>query len=205
MIGIVDYGLSNISSVVNALAAIEQDAFVARKPADLVKASKIILPGVGAFGDGMDNLRKGQWVDELESQVRKSGKLVLGLCLGMQFLATTGYEMGVHQGLGWVSGSVNRIPSEDPVVRVPHIGWNDVTFTKTDGLYAGMGQSRTFYFVHSFILCPDNSDIVSGVCSYGRDFTASVEIDNIFAVQFHPEKSQTAGLNVLKNFASMKD
>lgn len=204
MIAVIDYGMGNLRSVINAFAALDCPAFIARQPSDLTDAHKIILPGVGAFGDGMANLRAADLVGALDHEVRKRGKLFLGICLGMQFLATVGNELGTHQGLGWVSGSVDRIPADDPAIRIPHIGWNDVTFTKTSGLYAGLSDSQAFYFVHSFVLNPEDTQVVSGICSYGVDFTASLEVGNIYAVQFHPEKSQRAGLAVLKNFALME-
>lgn len=203
MIAVIDYGMGNLRSVINAFTALDCPAFIARQSAELADAHKIVLPGVGAFGDGMVNLRAADWVGALNHEVRQRGKLFLGICLGMQFLATVGYELGTHEGLGWVAGAVDRIPADDPAIRIPHIGWNDVTFTKTDGLHAGLGNSQAFYFVHSFVLNPEDQQVVSGVCSYGVDFAASLEVDNIYAVQFHPEKSQKAGLAVLKNFALM--
>ena len=118
----------------------------------------------------------------------------------MQLLATTGTEHGIHSGLGWIPGVAEREFALDPMLRVPQIGWNDVRIIKRDGLYAGLGDSQTFYFVHSYILSPNDPAVVSGMCVHGVKFAASVEADNIFATQFHPEKSQKAGLAVLRNF-----
>lgn len=199
---IVDYGMGNLRSVVNAFAAIGCEAVVSNDPADTSGAQRIVLPGVGAFGDAMNNLRATGWLDALEENVRSKGKPFLGLCLGMQLLATIGTEHGTHAGLGWVSGAVERITNDDSSVRIPHIGWNDVEFTQINGLYSGLGKAQTFYFVHSYVLKPVESTVISGICNYGSSFAASIEIDNIFATQFHPEKSQKAGLAVLKNFIS---
>lgn len=200
---IINYGMGNLRSVANAFAAIGCEAFVSDRPKDLYCAERIVLPGVGAFGDGMNNLRNSGWIEALEEEVCQKGKLFLGLCLGMQLLATTGTEHGLRNGLNWIKGSVERIRSEESI-RIPHIGWNDVRFEKTNGLYSGLGDKQTFYFVHSYILHPEESRSVSGICNYNIDFVASIEIDNIYATQFHPEKSQKAGLSVLKNFLTMK-
>lgn len=203
-LAIIDSGMGNLRSVANAFEALECPARITADPQDLREAERIVLPGVGAFGDGMDKLRRGGWIEALEQEVRQKGKLFLGLCVGMQLLATRGTEHGDHAGLGWIPGVVDRLPTEDPAIRVPHIGWNDVRVTKTDGLYAGVGESQVFYFVHSYVFLPDDPGVVSGVCSHGIDFAASLEVENIFATQFHPEKSQKAGLAVLKNFLALK-
>lgn len=197
---IIDYGMGNLRSVANAFEVLGCAVMISNTPADLRIANGIVLPGVGAFGDGMKNLHSAGWIDSLEEEVRQNRKPFLGICLGMQLLATTGTEYGVHKGLNWIPGIVEKIPSKDPKIRVPHIGWNDVFFTKKDGLYTNMSDSQVFYFVHSYMLVPENPTVVSGFCSYGVDFAASIEFDNIFATQFHPEKSHKAGLAVLKNF-----
>jgi imidazole glycerol-phosphate synthase subunit HisH len=199
---IIDYGMGNLRSVANALEAIGCSVMISNSPADLRIANGIVLPGVGAFGDGMKNLQSAGWIDSLEKEVRQNRKPFLGICLGMQLLATTGTEYGVHKGLNWIPGLVKKIPGKEQKIRVPHIGWNEVRFANKDGLYAGLGDSQVFYFVHSYMLVPENPTVVSGVCSYGVDFAASVETDNIFATQFHPEKSHKAGLAVLKNFSN---
>ena len=200
---IVDYGMGNLRSVANAVEVIGWEALISSNPEDLRRADKVILPGVGAFGDGMRNLKAMGWINVLDEEIRRKAKPFLGLCLGMQLLATTGTEHGTHQGLNWIPGVVERIQCDGPKIRVPHIGWNDVRFVKGEGLYSGMGDSKTFYFVHSYVFRPESFSVVSGVCSYGVEFAASLELDNIFATQFHPEKSQKAGLAVLKNFLSM--
>lgn len=200
---IIDYGMGNLRSVANAFAAIGCQALVSGHPEDLSRAKRIVLPGVGAFGDGMQNLSTANWIEALEEEVKRKGKPFLGLCLGMQLMGTTGTEHGSHPGLNWVPGNIERILPNDPALRVPHIGWNDVRLVKKNGLYAGLGDSETFYFVHSYVFHPEDPSVISGVCSYGVEFAASVEIGNICATQFHPEKSQRAGLSVLKNFLNV--
>jgi imidazole glycerol-phosphate synthase subunit HisH len=199
---IVDYGMGNLRSVQNAFAAIGSPASVALAPAELATADAIVLPGVGAFADGMSNLRTRGWVEALEREVRERGKPFLGLCLGQQLLATTGTEHGVHAGLGWISGTVERFSAADGSIRIPQIGWNEVQFARPEPMYAGLGESRDFYFVHSYILKPADAGVVSGFCHHGERFAASVVQENIWATQYHPEKSQKAGLAVLRNFVS---
>ena len=195
--------MGNLRSVANAFEALGCLVNVSNHPADLKTADRIVLPGVGAFGDGMHNLQAFGWIDALEEEVRYKGKPFLGLCLGMQLLATTGTEYGLHPGLNWIRGIVVRIPSDDPTIRVPHIGWNDVSFIKKGGLYAGLGDSCVFYFVHSYVLRPEDPEVTSGVCSFGTEFVASVEMGNIWATQYHPEKSHGGGLKVLQNFLNL--
>jgi imidazole glycerol-phosphate synthase subunit HisH len=199
MIAIIDYGMGNLRSVANAFEALGAEAKIAAEPAALREASGIVLPGVGAFGDGMRNLHERGFVEELQDQVIDGGKPFLGLCLGLQLLGTTGFEHGTHAGLGWIPGVVDRLraPSD---IRVPHIGWNDVRFVKTDGLYAGLGEKQVCYFVHSYAFHPEDRSVISGLCDYGGDFVASVSRENIHATQFHPEKSHKAGLAMLRNW-----
>lgn len=200
---VINYGMGNLRSVANAVEALGHEAFIADRPEMLRTAERIILPGVGAFGDGMRQLGGGGWTEHLDREVRHNGKPFLGLCLGMQLLASTGTEHGNHDGLGWIRGTVDRLPSGGGL-RIPHIGWNDVRFTKREGLYASLGDSGVFYFVHSYIFRPEDPQVVTGVCTYGGDFVASIECRNIFGTQFHPEKSQKAGLAVLKRFLEMR-
>ena len=203
MIAIIDYGMGNLRSVYNAFQSLGREVTIASKPEQLRDAQGVVLPGVGAFGDGMHNLREWGFVEELDSLVLRGGKPFLGLCLGLQLLATTGFEHGKNLGLNWIRGTVERIkfPEGSAMMRIPHIGWNDVRFAKKGGLYAGLGDSQSFYFVHSFILKPNDPSVVSGVCDYGVDLVASVEFNNIAATQFHPEKSHKAGLAVLRNWS----
>lgn len=202
VIAILDYGMGNIHSIYNALTFIGADARIVGDPKGLKDAGGIVLPGVGAFGDGIRNLRRMGFEEALSREVIEGGKPFLGICLGLQLLGSVGFEHGRNEGLGWIKGVVERFPAshEGEVLRVPHIGWNDVTFLKRDGLYSSLGETQSFYFVHSYVLRPDDPSVVSGTCSYGIEFAASVESGNISAVQFHPEKSHKSGLAVLKNF-----
>lgn len=202
LVGIVNYGMGNLRSVANAIASLQFPAQIVDHPTELSRFSHIILPGVGAFGDAMKNLQTQGWVSVLEREVRENKKPFLGICLGMQLLATVGTEHGTHKGLDWISGTVERLSSDDSNIRIPHIGWNEAHIAKSDGLYAGLTKTPTFYFVHSYVLKPSDNQIVSATTTHGVEFIASVEFDNIYATQFHPEKSQKAGLALLKNFLS---
>ena len=131
-----------------------------------------------------------------------SQKPILGICLGMQLIASKGFELGTFQGLGWISGTVEIMKSSKDC-RIPHIGWNDVNITKDNILYRGLGENLTFYFVHSYALIPSNIDIISGQTNHSHQFVSSIEFENIFATQFHPEKSQKSGMKLLKNFTNI--
>src|SRR5215218_5094492 len=194
---IIDYSMGNLRSVVNAFRAVGADAVVSRDPDDLAGAPRIVLPGVGAFGDGMRNLRERGWVEPLEREVRDRGKPFLGLCVGMQLVASRGTEHGHHEGLGWIDATVDRLPANG--IRVPHIGWNDVTIHNGTALFADV-DPPTFYFVHSYVVVAKDESVVSASCTYGIDFAAAIEADNVHATQFHPEKSQRSGLAVIRNF-----
>lgn len=202
VISIINYGMGNLRSVWNALEAVGGEPVIARRPEDLRTADRIVLPGVGAFGDGIRNLREGGWVDVLEEEVLEKGKPFLGICLGMQLLATTSHEHGVHGGLNWVPGTVRRLPQEE--VRVPLIGWCDVDVRRPSGLLEGLGDRPAFYFVHSYHLAPDSPEVVTSICSYGVDFAATLQKENVFGTQFHPEKSHRTGLRLLQNFSQYR-
>jgi len=202
MVTVVDYGAGNLRSVVNALEALGHPSRVTDDPAALRDAPALILPGVGSFGEGMDRLRAHDLVAALTEEVLGRKKPYLGICLGLQFLATEGEEYGRHAGLGWIPGVTRRIEPGDPSVKVPHIGWNTVDTARPGTLLANLGEPPVFYFVHSYYFepAPDARDAVSGTCDHGVTMAAVVERDNVFGVQFHPEKSQRAGLRVLENF-----
>lgn len=202
-IGIINYGMGNLSSVLNAFSVLGAAPLIMETPAQLRDVERIVLPGVGAFGDGMANLRSGGWVSELEAAVLAEKKPFLGLCLGMQLLATQGTEHGEWTGLGWIPGAVRRLVPTDTSIRVPHMGWNDLEVTKANGLYRGMTDA-VCYFVHSYAFTPENPDVVSAFCTHGERFAASLEWRNIFATQYHPEKSQRSGLAVLRNFLTVE-
>ncbi len=199
-IAIINYGLGNLSSVANALSFVGAEPFIAETPSDLDRADKAILPGVGAFGDGMKNLRENGWIEKIHDFTLVAQKPFLGICLGMQLLATTGTEHGDHQGLDLIKGTVIRLTSPDKSIRIPHIGWNDVKVREGTISYQDIAMPHDFYFVHSYALLPDDPSVVSATCHHGQDFVASVENENIWGAQFHPEKSQRAGLGFLKNF-----
>jgi imidazole glycerol-phosphate synthase subunit HisH len=202
-IAVVDYGMGNLRSVSNAFEAAGQPVEIITRPEQLNGVAGIVLPGVGAFGDAMRNLHERGLVQVLDENVRTRNVPFLGLCLGMQLVATESVEHGAHRGLGWVPGRVVRIEPNGRPIRVPHIGWNDVHFAPRARLFAELGESQAFYFVHSYVLEPDSQDVVSGVCDYVGPFAASIETSNIFGTQFHPEKSQHAGLAALRNFVKI--
>lgn len=205
MIAIIDYGAGNLRSVVNAFEAIGQKPRVTRDPADLAAAVAVVLPGVGAFGDGMKTLRQMHMIEALNEEVMGKKKPYLGICLGLQFLARESSEHGIHQGLGWVSGTVQKIVPAGGQYRIPHMGWNNIQIVRPCPLFHGLNPEPTFYFVHSYHLVMDEGkqEIVTATCWHGTTITAGIRQDNIFAVQFHPEKSQENGLKVLENFARL--
>ncbi|MGJ3258687.1 MAG: imidazole glycerol phosphate synthase subunit HisH [Rhodospirillales bacterium] len=199
MIGIIDYGLGNLRSVVGAVEKLGHQGTISADAADLAGCDKLILPGVGAFGDGMGNLRARGLVEPLTEMVRLGRKPILGICLGFQLLAETSEEFGTHEGLGWIPGHVKRIRPGDADLRVPHVGWNDFERIGDCILFDEVPDPALFYFVHSYHLETDTA-ITMGTCTYGRPLCAAVQSGNVFGTQFHPEKSQQHGLRVLQNF-----
>ena len=199
-IGIIDYGMGNINSVFNAIQVLGHEAVFLKNPDMITEVDKLILPGVGAFGEGMKRLEEANWVNTLENECKIGTKPLLGICLGMQLLASEGYEFGHYKGLNFISGKVEKLSLNEKQYRLPHIGWNTVKFVSESNLYNNLGEERDFYFVHSYVFIPNDEKDVSGVCNHGTDFVASIENKNIFGTQFHPEKSHKAGLAVLNNF-----
>ncbi|MDO8553030.1 MAG: imidazole glycerol phosphate synthase subunit HisH [bacterium] len=204
MIAIVDYGMGNVASVRNALALLGAEGVVTSNPEDFERATHIIFPGVGAFPDGMRELQERRLIPVLEREVLESRKPFLGICLGMQLLATRGEEGGETKGLGWVQGVARKFRIDEKNFRLPHIGWDDVSVSSECPLFAGV-SSTVFYFVHSYVLEPQNKDVHVQVasCSYGETFATAIQKENIFGVQFHPEKSQKSGLLILRNFINL--
>lgn len=198
-VGIIDYGLGNLRSVAGAVERLGHAAQVTADPEALAAADRLILPGVGAFGDGMRNLRQRGLVEPLTEMV-EGGKPILGICLGFQLIARESDEFGAHDGLGWIPARVRRLAPADERLRVPHVGWNDLERTADCALYADLPQDPLFYYVHSYQLVPDDDGFVVGRCDYGGPFVAAVARDNVYGVQFHPEKSQQHGLTLLGNF-----
>jgi len=199
MIVVVDYGMGNLHSIAKALEFVGAEVLVSNKKEDLELADKIVLPGVGAFRDGMMNLQKNKLDKILFQEVIKKKKPFLGVCLGMQLLADKSNEFGNWKGLGFIPGEVKKFDVED-TLKIPHIGWNNVEFIKDHPVLSGIKDNSDFYFVHSYCFtCKDQSHIY-GKTDYGGLFTSIIVKDNIFAVQFHPEKSQKDGLTLLSNF-----
>lgn len=197
-VGIVDYGLGNLRSVAGAVERLGHEPVVTSDPEQLARVEKLLLPGVGAFGDGMRNLRERGLVEPLNELVLRRRVPVLGLCLGAQLIARRSEEFGDHEGLGWIDSDVCRIPANG--VRVPHVGWNELHRTGECLLFEGLDEQPLFYFVHSFYLQPDDPAVVKAECVYGVRMPAVIQKDNIYGTQFHPEKSQLAGLTLLGNF-----
>lgn len=200
MIAIVDYGMGNVASVRNALQLLGKEGRITAKDEDFAEATHIILPGVGAFADGMAELRRRGIVPLLEREVFEKKKPFLGVCLGMQLLGSHGDEGGEADGLNFVPGSIRRL-TEKTGYRLPHIGWDTVEHTN-DPIFEGVA-SNDFYFVHTYVLAPEHAQQVIGTCDYGERFAVAVRNENIYGVQFHPEKSQRSGLTVLKNFVGI--
>ncbi len=201
MICIINCNLGNLRNVQKALEKLGESAIISSRPEDIEKADALILPGVGAFGEAMETMRELDLVEVIRQEVLDRKKPLLGICLGMQLLAIDGYEKGHHQGLGLLPMSVRQLQNEQniPEFRLPHVGWNNIA-AKDKMLFEGLPSDANFYFVHSFhAQCQDES-IIAATCSYGQEFAAAVHRENIFATQFHPEKSQAYGFKVLHNF-----
>jgi glutamine amidotransferase len=204
MVGIIDYGMGNLLSVYQALQAVGAEVHICSSPEDLETCSRLVLPGVGAFRDCIQTLRSKGFCDALEREVLQRGKPILGICLGMHAMAVRSFEGGEHSGMGWFDADVVRLNPASPGCRVPHIGWNEAVWRHGSPLSAGMPTVSEFYFVHSYhIKCRDDDD-VEAVSEHGGMFTAAVRKANIFATQFHPEKSQNLGLRTLTNFLHWK-
>lgn len=207
-VAIIDYGAGNLHSIAKACQKaadkIDIKVVVTNDLKLIDKSSHIILPGVGAFASCMNGLKKiTKLIDNLEANIIKSGKPFLGICVGMQLLATRGFENGEHQGLGWIKGEVRKIPSSTDL-KIPHMGWNNLDIVKDTPIFESVKNGADVYFVHSYqFICADQNNI-SATTDYGTCITAAIEYNNIFAVQFHPEKSQNTGLKIIDNFLNIK-
>ncbi len=201
MIAIIDYGMGNLRSVQKAFEKVGHPAVVTNDPAVVAKADKIVLPGVGAFEDAVAELRSRKLIRPVLAAI-DSGKPFLGICLGLQMLFDVSYENGRHKGLGVLRGEVVRFDLPQGY-SVPHMGWNQVDFTRRPPLLEGMAPGTYFYFVHSYYVVPEDAHIVATTTDYGSPFCSMIWRDNLFASQFHPEKSQTEGLKFFRNFAML--
>ncbi len=202
MIAIVDYDAGNIRSVEKAVEYLGYDCIISRDRDEIINASSLILPGVGAFGDCMEKLREYKLEDVIRDFV-SSGKPFLGICLGLQLLFDESEESPGVKGLGILEGKIRRIPAADGL-KVPNIGWNSLEFPQKGRLFKGVKEGSFVYFVHSYYLEAKDRNIVKAQIEYGVTIDASVEKDNVFACQFHPEKSSAEGLKILKNFLEIK-
>lgn len=200
MIAIIDSGVGNVRSVANTLAYLKAPHKITTNLEDIKNADKLLFPGQGAFCDGMKAIHQSHILKTLTEQVLTKGKLYLGICLGLQLLSEKGFEDGESEGLGWIPGVVRKINTKE---KLPHIGWNNIIFKNNTDLFKELPDSPTFYFAHSYVIDPKDQSIVTSVCEYGETFTASIHHNNIYGVQFHPEKSQKNGLQLLKNFVNM--
>lgn len=202
MLAIIDYGVGNLFSLVSSLKSIGVDAVITRDPKVVENADRLILPGVGAFGDASEKLRLSGLTEIIKNAVKK-GTPLMGICLGMQLLFEKSYEYGEHQGLGLLKGSVigmeGTIPKE---LKIPHIGWNSLKFTSTSPIFKYINEGDCVYFVHSFYAV-DCEDSLIATAEYGRDLTAAAQKGNVYGCQFHPEKSGSVGLKILKAFSEV--
>ena len=234
MIAIIDYDMGNLRSVQKGFERIGHNSIITRNPKDISNASHVVLPGVGAFKDCMDNLRNYGLVEPILNVI-KSGKPFLGICLGLQLLFSEGEEFGRHKGLDVIKGKVVRFPSElrtlplqvlsrgqnlapasSPIkdfgdkfkqgskLKIPHMGWNDIKIERRPPALSDIQDGSYVYFVHSYYVVPEDKAVAATKTNYGIDFVSSIWKDNIFACQFHPEKSQKIGLKILKNFGDMR-
>jgi glutamine amidotransferase len=201
MIAIIDYGMGNLRSVQKALERVGHAATITNDPAVLADARRLILPGVGAFRDAIGAIEERGLADPIRAAI-SGGKPFLGVCLGLQLLFDTSYEDGTYRGLGIVPGEVVRfaVPAE---FKVPHMGWNQIGIRRSAPILSGIDDGDYFYFVHSYYVVPKDESVIALETDYSASFCSGIWRDNLFAVQFHPEKSQEAGLKLLKNFVEL--
>ena len=201
MIAIIDYQMGNLRSVQKAFAKIGSQAVITSDPRQLAQAEKVVLPGVGAFRDAIAELRRRDLTKPIREAI-EAGKPFLGICLGLQLLFDVSYEDGEYEGLGVLKGKVVRfeVPRE---FKVPHMGWNQALIRRRAPILDGVAEGTHFYFVHSYYVVPEDTEVIAIEADYHRPFCAMVWRDNLFATQFHPEKSQAQGLRMLKNFVAL--
>lgn len=199
---IIDYGMGNLYSVTHAFEKCGANVRIAKRPEEVLDATHIVLPGVGAFRDGMRNLHNNQWVKFLDEIVKEENIPILGICLGMQLLASKGYEIEETDGLGYIPGEVVLMRADNNE-RIPHVGWNDVYQESNSDLFSGIKQGTDFYFVHSFQFVPESERYILAKTPYAGGFVSVVQNKLVFGTQFHPEKSQKPGFKLIKNFLSI--
>lgn len=209
MIAIIDSGIANLRSVQKGFERVGHEAKIVEDPRLLSEAAGIVLPGVGAFADGIAKLSRHGFIEPLRRAIGQ-GKPVLGICLGLHFLFSESEEFGLHRGMDLLPGRVRRFAQDMPdprlpsaMLKVPHMGWNRVRVVRPAPILAGLPEEPFFYFVHSYYVEPADSNVTAGITEYGGWFTSVIWRDNLFATQFHPEKSQAVGLQLLKNFAAL--
>lgn len=201
MIAIIDYDAGNLRSVQKALEFLGYDAVITSDEAEILSAERVILPGVGAFGEAMEQLRK-RGLDQTIQRAVQSGKPFLGICLGLQLLFEESEETPGVKGLGILPGKIKKIPKEHGL-KIPHIGWNELNIQKKEGFLKDIGKKPFVYFVHSYYMEPVSKSLIAATTDYGTELPVAVEKGNVMAAQFHPEKSGRVGLQILKNFAEM--
>jgi len=202
MISILYYGLGNIGSICNALEFLHIKYKVINSKEDILKANKLILPGVGSFSEGIKKIRDNNFEESIKEAVLVKKIPVLGICLGFQLFAEEGEEGGKFKGLGFLKGSVQRFSFKNKEAKIPHIGFNTV-FLRKSKLFENLGEECDFYFMHSYKFVCEEEDSITSVCNYYEEFVSSIGKENIFGVQFHPEKSQSNGLRVIQNFSNL--
>lgn len=200
-ITVIDYGVGNLRSVTKALEFLGCEVKLTSEPEEVAQARKLVLPGVGAFGAGMENLRRMGLVEAIRDAVQR-GTPLLGICLGLQLLFTESEEMGRHEGLKLVWGKVVRFPEQDGIP-IPHMGWNALRIRRREPLFMGVPDGAMVYFVHSYFPVPEDASVIAAMTEYGVEFVSAIAVENIFGTQFHPEKSSKIGLQILRNFVSL--
>ncbi len=198
MIAIIDYGMGNLRSVQKAFEYLGNKAVITQQPSEIQKADKVVLPGVGAFKDAMQTIKQ-KGIDKVLYDVVEQKKPLLGICLGMQMFFEKSYEYGEHKGLAILQGEIVKLPEG---VKIPHMGWNSLNIKKKSPLFEGLSEEPYVYFVHSYHLNTE-ADIVSATTYYGKEIQVAAQKENVFALQFHPEKSGDVGLNILQNFGRL--
>ncbi len=200
MITIIDYGMGNLRSVARAFEHVGANVLVTHEKEKIINAEKLVLPGVGSFAHCMEYLHKFDLIDPIKDHIQ-SGKLFFGICLGLQVLFDSSEEGGEIAGLGVIPGLVRRFEISKPV---PHMGWNQIEFKKASSLFSKISNKSDFYFVHSYHVVPDDESVIASTTDYGIQFCSAIHKDNVYACQFHPEKSQEMGLKLIKGFVEIK-